>query len=179
MGNTSNSLDLKSLSIIPGKQCWILYVDIMVLDSGGNLFDAISIATRAALHNTRIPKLSVVAGDQGELEIEVSDDLSEAVRLNIDNVPICVTLTKIGTQYVVDSTLEEELCMQVRLTVGINKDGNICGILKGGKGGIDPSSLYEMIQSSRKIGQTLLNKLNDALRKEETISREPLGFFGS
>lgn len=31
-----------------------------VLDSGGNLFDAISIAVRAALSNTRIPKVTVV-----------------------------------------------------------------------------------------------------------------------
>lgn len=45
-------MELKKLCIIPGKLCWIIYVDAMVLDSNGNLFDAISIATRAALHNT-------------------------------------------------------------------------------------------------------------------------------
>ncbi len=45
----------------------------------------------------------------------------------------------------VDSTLEEEQCMSVRLTVAVNREGNICGIQKGGHGGLDASSMYEMI----------------------------------
>ena len=48
----SHTIDLTKLCIIPDKLCWILYIDAMVLDSGGNLFDAISLATKAALHNT-------------------------------------------------------------------------------------------------------------------------------
>lgn len=32
----------------------------MILDSGGSLVDAVSVATYAALHNTRIPKLTVL-----------------------------------------------------------------------------------------------------------------------
>jgi len=49
---SADHLDLKSLCLIPKRTCWTLNVDAMVLDSGGNLFDAISIATRAALANT-------------------------------------------------------------------------------------------------------------------------------
>ena len=48
----SDNIDLKSLCLVPKRQCWILYIDAMVLDSGGNLFDAISIAARAALATT-------------------------------------------------------------------------------------------------------------------------------
>ncbi len=51
-GKGKGVLDLDSLIILPGKLCWIVYVDAMILDIGGNLFDAISIATRAALYNT-------------------------------------------------------------------------------------------------------------------------------
>ena len=63
LGNAG--LDMKTLCILPGKQCWVVFVDAMVslslwlvytvkvMDSGGNLFDAISIATRAALVATR------------------------------------------------------------------------------------------------------------------------------
>ena len=49
----SNAIDMTKLCIVPGKICWVIYIDAMILDSGGNLFDAISVATRAALHNTR------------------------------------------------------------------------------------------------------------------------------
>lgn len=37
------------------------YVDVLVLDSGGNLVDAIALAMRAALFNTRLPRVNVVA----------------------------------------------------------------------------------------------------------------------
>lgn len=50
--NFLGALNLKDLCIIPHKLCWILYIDALVLDSGGNLFDSISMATYAALSNT-------------------------------------------------------------------------------------------------------------------------------
>jgi exosome complex component RRP42 len=56
----SRTLRLEELSIIPGKQCWIIHVDATVLDSGGNLLDAIVLATRAALKTTSY----VIATDQ-------------------------------------------------------------------------------------------------------------------
>jgi exosome complex RNA-binding protein Rrp42 (RNase PH superfamily) len=49
----SKSLRLEELCIIPGKQCWVLHVDAVVLDSGGNLLDAIVLAARAALKTTQ------------------------------------------------------------------------------------------------------------------------------
>lgn len=46
-------LDLESLCIVEGQCCWVLYVDILVLECGGNLLDAISVAVKAALATTR------------------------------------------------------------------------------------------------------------------------------
>lgn len=51
--NNKGSIDLKSLCISTREHCWILYVDVLLLECGGNLFDAISIAVKAALFNTR------------------------------------------------------------------------------------------------------------------------------
>ena len=42
--------------MLSGRHCWTLYVDILILECGGNLFDAVSIAVKAALSNTRIPR---------------------------------------------------------------------------------------------------------------------------
>ena len=47
-------LDYKSLCIISKQCCWVVYVDIVVLECGGNLFDAIGMAVKAALYNTRL-----------------------------------------------------------------------------------------------------------------------------
>lgn len=73
----SQSSDLRSsLVIVPGQTCWVLCIwwvvyleeaindikqdiDALVLDSGGNLLDALSLATLAALQDTKIPSIKV------------------------------------------------------------------------------------------------------------------------
>ncbi len=50
--------DLSQLSVLPGHHCWALYVDILILECGGNLFDAVSIAVKAALFSARIPRFA-------------------------------------------------------------------------------------------------------------------------
>ena len=50
---SKGALDMSRLGIIPGKRCWNVFVDVMVIDSGGSLLDTISLATYAALNNTK------------------------------------------------------------------------------------------------------------------------------
>ncbi|GAM17782.1 hypothetical protein SAMD00019534_009570 [Acytostelium subglobosum LB1] len=162
-----NALDLASLCIVPGKYCWNLYIDAIVLDSGGNLFDALSIATRAALYNTRLPQIKIVQGEHEQVEFEVSEDPESYSSVSIDNVPICVTLTKIGTQFVLDSTLEEELCMDARLTIGVNRRSNICSIQKGGVSGLDSSTINQMITVAKQAGLQILKSMDAILIQQQ------------
>eukprot|EP00124_Ichthyophonus_hoferi_P005030 Ihof_evm2s646 gene=Ihof_evmTU2s646 len=142
-----SAIDLKSLNVITGRQCWVLYVDAVVLVNGGNLFDAISLAVNAALYNTRIPKIRLVEGDDDEpIDIELDDDPSASIAMDTSNLPILITLTKIGARHIVDATMEEEACMMARLMVGVNREGNICLVQKGGFGAVDPGALYEMLE---------------------------------
>ena len=53
---------------------------------GGNLYDAVFLAVKAALHSTRIPVVSVTSVDGGEPELELSDDPFKADRLNLSQV---------------------------------------------------------------------------------------------
>lgn len=39
-------VDLSLLSIVSGKTCWVLYVDALLLNIGGNLHDAVSVAAK-------------------------------------------------------------------------------------------------------------------------------------
>lgn len=56
-------LDLTQLSIVSGKTCWVLYVDALVLNMDGNVLDALSLAAKAALADTRVPKVWLGVGD--------------------------------------------------------------------------------------------------------------------
>lgn len=44
-----SALPLPSLAIIPGRQCWVLFVDVLVLEWSGSVLDALSLAVTAAL----------------------------------------------------------------------------------------------------------------------------------
>jgi exosome complex component RRP42 len=159
-----HSLDMRSLCVIPGKLVWALHIDALVMDSSGNLFDTLSIAVRAALYDTRIPKVIVEDDD-----VEVSDDVQDCTRLDVTNVPIAITLTKIGSRFIVDSTLEEEQCMGVRLVVAVNQKASLCSIQMGGHGGIEPTSLTEMLQTAQRLGIQIIDGLDKALKEEEKL----------
>jgi len=175
------AIDLKQLSLVSGRQCWVLYVDALVLDSSGNLFDALSIAVRAALSNTQIPKVKIIPSPDGTHELELDGD--KAFSLPIDNVPVCVTMSRIGGHHIVDATLEEELCRGCRVTFAVNKSGNVCSVQKG-TGTISPHAFTVMLQNAVSIGKILIEKLDAVLtleteqKKNETSNHQTsFGFF--
>ena len=43
------------MCVVEKQQCWVLYVDVLILECGGNLYDAISICVKAALFNVKLP----------------------------------------------------------------------------------------------------------------------------
>jgi len=176
---SSSCLDLRSLCVMPGEQCWILYVDILLLECGGNLFDAASIAARAALFNTKIPRVSMTTGEKGEKELEISDDPYDCCRVDVTNVPCIVTLNKIGHSHVIDASMSEEACSIARLQVGVTESGSITGIIKEGSGSLDPDSVIAMVQSGQRVGSNLCKVLTQRLKEEEAMGRkrEKIGFL--
>ena len=92
-------MDLRSLSIITGKSCWNLYVDALVLNDDGNVLDALSLACLAALANTRIPRVEIVAGENGEdPEIELDDDMDNSVRLDLQGLPVITSVAQVSAE---------------------------------------------------------------------------------
>ena len=123
-------LDLSSLVVLAGHTCWILYVDILVLEVGGNILDAVSIAVKAALATTRIPRLSVTSVDGGEPEIEICDSVGTEgyTKLDVARAPVVVTTARIGNQCVVDPSPEEEECSSASLLVAVTPEGEIYSV---------------------------------------------------
>merc|ERR1719300_598988 len=112
--SASTVLDVRSLCLQPGKLCWVLYIDILLLECGGNLFDAASIAVKAALFNTKLPSVKVRQEEGGETELEVSDDPYDVKRIDVTAAPTVVTLSKVGHSHIVDASPKEEACCLAR-----------------------------------------------------------------
>ncbi|KAI1300538.1 Exosome complex component RRP42 [Mortierella claussenii] len=163
----AGGINLSKLCIIPGQQCWILFVDALVMDYGGNLMDAIFMGARAAIFDTQIPKTEVQDLGDGQFEFEVLDDAEDTdIVEGREDMPICVTLNKIGARHIVDASPLEELCTEAKLVVAVNRSGELCGLQKGQDGGIEPSLLLEMIQFGKTMGQTLIKNLDGKLKAE-------------
>ena len=46
-------VDVTKLIIVPGKQCWLLYVDALVLCIDGHVLDTVSMAVKVNTHTAR------------------------------------------------------------------------------------------------------------------------------
>jgi exosome complex component RRP42 len=104
-----------------------LQVDGLVLADDGNVLDALSMATRAALFDAKIPKVTAVAGPNPDdpAELELDDDPEECSRLDVSGVPVIVTLTRVGKHSIVDATKDEESMRDPRLCVGVDATGKV------------------------------------------------------
>ncbi|KAG8036970.1 hypothetical protein G9C98_004292 [Cotesia typhae] len=117
---SQKTFNLKFLSILPHKKCWKMYVDVLILQCGGNLYDAIGAAIKAALFNTELPRVTAATLDGGEADLQVSDDPFDCVTLNVESFPVLVTLCKIGDNCIVDPIAEEEACAAASVVLSNN-----------------------------------------------------------
>ncbi|MCW4053085.1 MAG: exosome complex protein Rrp42 [Candidatus Bathyarchaeota archaeon] len=122
----SRAINVEKLCLEPGKKVIIVFIDLYVLNHDGNLIDASAIAALAALLNTKMFKYEL---EEGEVQVKPG-----YTPLPMQNHPIAVTFAKINGRLVVDPCSEEEQVMDTRLTITVDKDGEICAIQKGGTG---------------------------------------------
>ncbi|XP_063395027.1 exosome complex component RRP42 [Cydia fagiglandana] len=183
--HSSQAFDLKQLSILEGKQCWKLYIDVLILESGGNLCDAVSLAVKAALFNTRIPLVKAALMDGGNVDLQLSDDPYDSKLLDVGSAPLLVTLCKIGDKCVVDPSAEEESCSVISLVVGVSgnprhysteaveapEGGKCTTIAMNGPGSVAPKTLKDAINQGIIAAKSLDEALGDALLRErkETV----------
>uniref|UniRef100_A0A1B6LN19 Ribosomal RNA-processing protein 42 n=1 Tax=Graphocephala atropunctata TaxID=36148 RepID=A0A1B6LN19_9HEMI len=170
---------LEKLCILQGLQCWKLYADILVLECGGNLFDAVSLAVKAALHNTRVPRVTGAEMDGGQVDLTLSDDPFDCWRLDVSTAPLIVTLCKIGDHCVVDPTAEEETCSTASIVIAITPDSQVTYVFKTGFGSFHSQTLKDTLKVGKEIGIMLNQELAKALNNEEKLGekRERYGFL--
>ncbi|KAF6153733.1 hypothetical protein GIB67_000966 [Kingdonia uniflora] len=161
-------INLSSLIVAEGKICWDLYIDGLVVSSDGNLLDALSAAIKAALSNTGIPKVNVAIGASADEQPEVDISDEEFLQFDTSEVPVIITLTKVGGQYyIVDATSEEESQMSSAISVSINRRGHICGLTKRGGAGLDPSVILDMVSVAKRLSEQLMIRLDSEISAAE------------
>ncbi|GIY81226.1 exosome complex component RRP42 [Caerostris darwini] len=175
--NNDKLIDLKSLCVIPGQQVWVLYVDIMVLGYEGNLIDAASLATKAALFDTKIQSVGVKSDGEGEPEIVVSDDPYDVFSLNVSQLPLMVTLHRVGSEFIIDATSEEEECSICKLVLAVSPEETVMMKLIGGSGSLHIGSIETGIEVGQEFGKKLQKSFGESLEKEKNLHRTKKSLF--
>ncbi|CAA6666189.1 unnamed protein product [Spirodela intermedia] len=163
-------IDLSSLMVLEGKVCWDLYIDGLVVSSDGNLLDALAAAIKAALTNTGIPKVDVGVGASPDEQPEVNISDEEFLQFDTSAVPVIITLTKVGREYIVDATSDEESQMSSAVSVSVNSHGKVCGLIKRGGAGLDASVILDMVSAARHVSQKLIPLLDSEIDAAEAAS---------
>ena len=132
----SKTLDFKKLCIKQGEKVWLVLIDIIPINDDGNLFDAAALAALAALRDTRFPSFD---GEKVDYKKKTKE------KLELKKMPLSVTVIKIGDNYLVDPSTEEEKVLDSRLTVASIEDGKLCALQKGGDIPIDDKDIDKII----------------------------------
>jgi len=150
----SQMIDLSKLVLIQGKKVYAVFIDVDILDTDGNLFDAVSYATVASLATSTMPKFSI---DQNELITQEE----ESTHLHINCIPVSITLAKIGDEFIIDPTSEEEAVMDTRITFTFDDEGNIRAGQKGLPGTLD----FDQVKLAVNIAKTKAKEIRKIIKE--------------
>jgi len=144
----SKAVDLEALCIVPGKQVWIIFIDVHILDDCGNILDAASLGAIAALLTTRVP-----ASKFG---------LGEDYMLPVKDIPIATTAIEFSDVLMFDPGVDEETIANTKLTVISTANGDICGMQKSGKGTLRPEQTYRIVDIACEKAREIREKFLEA-----------------
>lgn len=141
----SEMIDLEKLVVVPGKHVYAVFVDVNVLNIGGNLFDAIFYAVVSALATTKFNKYELKDGKITKTE--------DRVPLPIQAIPVSITACRIGDVIILDPNLDEEALMEARLTLTFDGRGNICAAQMGSSeklaGGFTEEEIFKIMEIAK------------------------------
>ena len=143
----SDALDLKKLCIKKGEKMWMVVIDAYSINDNGNLADALGLAALAALKDAKFPEY-----DEKNDKIDYE---KKTKKLVLKELPVPVTVLKIGDKLIVDPVSDEEESIDARLTVATTEDGRVCAIQKGGDVALTSDDIEKMVDIGIKKGKEL------------------------
>lgn len=165
----SDVIKFNELCIVPGEKIWLAFIDIHVIDYDGNLFDASSLASLAALLTAHVPveQFKETLEDDAETYPEIKTYLEQHqtnYSIPMRTPPISCTFVKFGDVIVVDPSLDEEDIADARLTVATDDKGDIRAMQKGLNGSFTPDEIKNVIKEASINGNELRNKLRESIQ---------------
>ena len=79
----------------------------------------------------------------------------------ITTIPISITAVKIGESVLLDPTTEEEACMDSRITMTTQSDGNIVAVQKGFTGPFTVDQIISFSEIARIKGEEIRSKIKE------------------
>jgi exosome complex component RRP42 len=80
----------------------------------------------------------------------------------ITTIPVSVTMGRIGEFIIVDPNLDEWECLDARITITTNSDGNIVALQKGGSDGFTFEQLVKCSELSIALGKKIREIIKQA-----------------
>ncbi len=153
----SKFIELEKLCIKEGEKVWTVFIDIYSINDDGNLLDAAGIGAIAALKTARIPEYDEEGG---------KTLFGEWTKTNIPlskEVPISLTVHKIGNSLIVDPTKEEEDISETRITI-CSSDGVIHSMQKGNKKELSIEEFNNILDLVEKTEREIFKKIEKSLK---------------
>lgn len=150
----SEMVTLDKLALIPGKIVYTIFVDCSIINYDGNLFDATSYAVVSALMSSKLPVFEV---QENGTVINTGKKMDPP----LTTIPISITAVKIGDSVILDPTAEEEACMDARITITTNSDGNFAALQKGSTGSFTIEQIKKAAEIARIKGEEVRTKIKE------------------
>jgi len=128
------------------------------------------LAAKAALFNTKLPRVTATLLDAGITDLIISDNPYDCTRIGIETVPLLVTVCKIGDYSLVDPSAEEEVCSTVSVVVSVsmrNGEPYLSGTHLTGGGAMHRDTMRNCLQLGLSIGEHLDKLLIKMLKQEQ------------
>jgi exosome complex component RRP45 len=185
-------LDTEALVLMPGKWVWRFAVALTVLDDGGNIIDACTLAAITSLRHYRKPKVDLLGDDQRQsssnsnvLPVMIPSTVQEATPLPLHHTPISITFALVAAGEdnanassnsaviaLVDPTDREELVQLGSFTIATNIHSEVCLLDYGGGCELLPSQLRECWAIGETAAQELCGLMEDALQEADDQARK-------
>ncbi len=133
-------LNMEDFGLVSGEKVQMIFVDLYILNYDGNLIDACGIGALAAMSTANIPMFKV---SKGEVK-----DTEKTKKLVLQAQPVPVTIAKIGSDFIVDPTVDEEEVMDGRITFTLDEKGNVNAIQKAGPVGFTIDEIKKCINTA-------------------------------
>ena len=156
----SKFIDVKKLCIKEGEKVWAIFIDLYSMNDDGNLLDAFALAALVALKSARIPKYDEKTG-----KAQYGEWTNNKIPLT-KQMPLTMTIHKIGDKVFLDPSTEEEQTSEARITFSISDAGMINAMQKGNDTAIDIKDFNKIVDLVEKKWKDLYPKLGKLIEEK-------------